>query len=128
MNKWLSTCFLLSLFSCHQPTPLPNDPTYACDYSITFHGQALKTAIFYSTTIDSYYTKSIYVDSPKGTLATNEGINLFCNLPDEYQRAGKVISFDGGFAPINDSTGRASALQKIFPGRRLTYVVVTKIY
>lgn len=129
MSNCIGLYLLLALLSCHPSNNLPTDPVYACDKRITRHTQAARAAIFYAKATDSYYIKVVLLNSPQSTIdSSNTEISIFCNLPEEYKVAGKVITFDGGLAPLTDTTGREGLLKKVFPFGSLNYVAISKIY
>ncbi|MBR8840946.1 MAG: hypothetical protein DSM106950_45055 [Stigonema ocellatum SAG 48.90 = DSM 106950] len=129
MHKIIIFCLLTGLLSCQHPTPFAPVSNYACGIPVTRSSQALSATIFYSKAMDIYYTKSIYLNSPTSTIdSTNQEINIFCALPDDYKVAGKVIKFDGSYAPIKDTTGFEGTIKKSFHVPYLYYLQISKIY
>ncbi len=116
MNKLL---VLLCFFSCHRstPEPDPNREGYACGQVIAYKVKRSTAPIAYSERINRYYI---------GSDMTQTDVGIFCNLPDEYKVVGKVLTFDGGFAPVSQEA--ESELVKLFPNRGVYHLKITKIY
>ena len=125
MNKSLGVALILSLVSCHQDSPPPDATGYACGRVITYRLLGVKATIHYSQQLDGYY-----ISAPSSSVDTlaNPKISVFCNLPDSYKAEGKVVKFDGSFAILYDTTGRAGLIKKTFDTNYATYVAIDKIY
>ncbi|AUD04122.1 hypothetical protein [Spirosoma pollinicola] len=125
MVKITSLCFLLSLLSCRQNTPTPDNTAYACGKIISKRYLAISAPVAYSKAIDSYYiiTDSSIIDP----MATRE-VSVFCNLPDSYKVPGKMIKFDGSFAQLYDTTGTAKIIKNTFKTEWANYLSIDKIY
>lgn len=111
MIKPILLIALTCLLSCgHDNNPQPDSEGYACGNVITYRIDLTSVPIYYAKEINEYY---IQLDPDT---VMNRQIGVFCNLPDSYKGAGKVISFNGAFAKISarDSTNTDFQFFKFF--------------
>ncbi len=121
MNKLVVLLILLCFLSCDRstPEPDPNREGYACGQVIAYRtGGGSTLTVAYSERINRYY-----ISYPASSSTV---VGLVCNLPKEYQVAGKAITFDGAYAPVSQET--ESELLTPFPNQQVYHLKITKIY
>ncbi len=115
---------LACLLSCGQKNdPQPDSEDYACGNVVTFRVDLNSVPIYYAKEINEYYIQF------GSDTAMNRQIGVFCNLPDSYKGAVKMINFNGAFARISirDSASTDFRFFKFFKSSSVYRLSIKKI-